>query len=80
MTMFARSLLFILLCVGLGACTNRRPSQTPDAYENFNEDEYGRVQSSQGQGVESSGAYYGSQPSGPPSRTPAEPSVGGSGR
>ncbi len=73
--MTASALLFLA-----AGCESRRPAQSPDAYENFNEDEYGRVQSSSGSGAETSGAYYGSQGSSAPARTPAQPAVGGSGR
>ncbi len=65
------ALLAIATGVGCGAAQHRQPQQ-PDAYETFNEDEYGRVQS-QGGPVEG-GGYYGSGPSGStPARTPAEP-------
>jgi outer membrane lipoprotein-sorting protein len=79
MTFRAALALAVLTFVASG-CFSQRPAKSPDAYENFNEDEYSRVQSSSGSGAESSGAYYGSQGSSPPARTPAQPAVGGSGR
>jgi ABC-type glycerol-3-phosphate transport system substrate-binding protein len=68
-------LIPLVLALGLAACGGRshQGATSPDA-EYSDEEEWAQTPS-QGPGSQTSSGFYGSGSSGPPERTPAEPSA-----